>query len=53
MAARVRERLAENKLATQNVVVEVFNLSKPRQLDIMKKIYIKLRFQTGLQLWRT
>ena len=37
MAARVREGFTVSKEATRNFDVERFNLSKPRQLEIMKK----------------
>ena len=49
--AKFRERLAVNKQSVQNFDKERFNLSKLNEL-VVKNI-IRLRLQTGLQLWRT
>ena len=51
VVAKVRERLAVNKQSVQNFDKERFNLSKLNEL-VVKNI-IRLRLQTGLQLWRT
>jgi hypothetical protein len=48
VVAKVRERLAVSKQGTQKFDRERFNLRKQQ----VKK-NIRLRLQTGLQLWRT
>ena len=44
--------MAVNKQATQKFDVERFNIRKLNDLEVRKK-KIRLRLQTGLQLWRT
>ena len=50
VVAKVRERLAVSKQAAHNFHVERFNLRKLSELELGKGI--RLRSQTGLQLWR-
>jgi len=49
VVAKVRERLAVSKQAAQKLDGERFNLRKLNELEGS----IRLRFHTGLQLWRT
>jgi hypothetical protein len=51
VVAKFREILAVCKQATQNFDVERFNLMKLSEPEISKQV--RLRSQTGLQLWRT
>ena len=51
VVAKARERIAVSKQAAQRFDAERFNLRKLNELEVMK--YIRLRLQTGLQLWRT
>jgi len=51
VVAKVRERLALSKQAAQKFHEERFNLRKLNELEVRNKI--RLRSQTGLQLWRT
>ena len=51
MVAKVRERSAVNKQATQRFDGERFNLRKQKELEVRKQYQIEV--QTGLQLWRT
>jgi len=51
VVAKVRERLALSKQAAQKFEVERFNLRKLNELEVRNKI--RLRSQTGLQLWGT
>jgi len=48
---KVRERLAESKQAAKKFDGEKFNLRKLMSWRLRKSIRLKL--QTGLQLWRT
>jgi len=50
VVAKGRERLAVSKQAAHNFHVERFNLRKLSELELGKGI--RLRSQTGLQLWR-
>jgi len=49
--AEVRERLAVSKQAAQRFDGERFNLRNLNELRLENSI--RLRLQTGLQLWRT
>jgi len=49
--AKLRERLAVRKQATQKFDGERFNLRKLNELGLRKSI--RLRLETSLQLWRT
>jgi hypothetical protein len=51
VVAKVRERLAINKQVAQKCNVERFNFRMLNELELGNSI--RLRFQTGLQLWRT
>jgi len=51
VAAKVRETSAVSKQETQDFEVERFNIGKLSELEISKQV--RLRSQTGLQLWRT
>jgi hypothetical protein len=51
VVAKVRERLTVYKQAAQNFYVERFNLRKLNELEVRQNI--RLRYQTGSQLWRT
>jgi hypothetical protein len=51
VVAKVRERLAVSKQAAQKFDGERFNLRKLNELEVKKSV--RLRLQTGLQLWRT
>jgi len=48
--AKLRERLAVNKQAAQKFDGERFNRRKLNELGVKESI--RLRLQTGLQLWR-
>ena len=47
---KVRERLAVGKQAAQRFVRQRFNLRKLNEPEVRESI--RLRLQTGLQLWR-
>ena len=49
--AEVREILSVRKQAAQKFDVERFNLKKLSELEV--KNVIRMKFQGGLQLWRT
>jgi hypothetical protein len=49
--AKLRERLAKSKQAAQKFDGEKFNPRRLNEPDLRKSI--RLRLQTGLQLWRT
>ena len=51
VVAKLRERLAVRKQAGQKFDGEIFNLRKLMSWWLRKSI--RLRLQTGLQLWRT
>src|SRR5215469_147361 len=51
VVAKLRERLAVRKQAAKKFDGERFNLRKLSELEV--KNSIRLRLQTGLQLWRT
>jgi hypothetical protein len=51
VVVKVRERLAVSKQAAQKFDGERFNLRKLKEQEVKKRI--RLRLQTGLQLWRT
>ena len=51
--AKVRERLAVGKQAAQRFDRQRFNLRKLNELEVRKGNSIRMRLQTGLQLWRT
>jgi len=48
---KLRESLAVSKQGIQRFHGEIFNLRKLNELEVGKSI--RLRLQTGLQLWRT
>ena len=49
--AKVRERLAVGKQAAQRFDRQRFNLRKLNEPEV-REHYIRLKLQTGLQLWR-
>jgi hypothetical protein len=49
--AEVRETLSVRKHAAQKFDVERFNLKKLSELEV--KNVIRMKFQEGLQFWRT
>jgi len=49
--AKVRERLSVGKEAAQRFDRQRFNLRKLNEPEVRNRI--RLRLQTGLQLWRT
>ena len=51
MVAKVRERLAVSKQASQKLDGDRFNLRKLKDLEVKKQYQIVL--QTGLQPWGT
>jgi hypothetical protein len=51
MVAKVRERLEINKQGAQKSGVERFNLKMLSEQE--NRNHIRMRFQKGLQLWRT
>ena len=51
MVAILRERLVVRKQAAQKFDEERFNLRKLNELGVKESI--RLRLETGLQLWRT
>ena len=51
VVTKLRERLAVTKQAAQKFDEERFNLRKLNEPEVKKSI--RLRLQTGLQLWRT
>jgi len=51
VVAKLRERLAVRKQAAQKFDGKRFNLRKLNELGLRKSI--RLRLETGLQLWRT
>jgi len=51
VVAKLRERLAVCKQAAQKFDEERFNLRKLNELGVKESI--RLRLETGLQLWRT